>query len=240
MQKQEIDIHFDEAQMILLCISPMFLAGYEEEIQRAIKRYERKEAHVIPILFRPVRRKKSPIDKLQVLPDRAKPITKWKDRDEGFENVADGISKVVDQWNLHSLSVSIAERRALMANFDQFTEAVKLQMQPLVRALATATTLQQLSRCIPNGVTFADLVVGWQTLSHASTLEEKSGTTCRRITCSELANIASQFVTDQGNLGQAIKIWHEWICTFKYNNDPRQAAMVSTFTRELTELQGGR
>ena len=172
MQKQEIDIHFDEAQMILLCISPMFLAGYEEEIQRAIKRYERKEAHVIPILFRPVRRKESPIDKLQVLPDRAKPITKWKDRDEGFENVADGISKVVDQWNLHSLSVSIAERRALMANFDQFTEAVKLQMQPLVRALATATTLQQLSRCIPNGVTFADLVVGWQTLSHASTLEE--------------------------------------------------------------------
>ncbi len=206
-------------------------------MQRAIERHECKEARVIPIILRPVHWKEPPLDKLQVLPDRAKPISKWTDRDEGFKNVVDGIVKVMGQWNAHRLSDPVVERRVLMASLDQLMEAVKLQMQPQPRAMATARTLQQLSIFIPNEVTLADLVVGWRTLSHSSKQEEEPATSQRRVTCSELANMASQFTANQGNLAQAIKTWRIWLDAFKNSGDPRQAAMARAFARELTELQ---
>ncbi len=238
--EQEIATHLDEAQMILLLISSSFLASnycYRIEMQRAIGRHERKEACVIPIILRPVRWNEPPLDKLQALPDRARPISRWIDRDEGCKNVADGIVKVIRQWNAHSLPGPIAERGVLMANLEQLIETVKVHMQPPPRAMATASTLQQLSIFIPNEVTLADLVVGWRTLSHSSQQEEEPATSQRRVTCSELANMASQFTTDQGNLAQAIKTWRIWQDAFKKSDDPRQAAMARTFARELTELQ---
>jgi TIR domain len=240
--KQETNKHLDEAQMILLLISPSFLASdycYDVEMQRAIERHERKEARVIPVILRPVNWNVPPIDKLLALPERAKPISTWRNRDEGYKNVTDGIIKVIEQWNTHSLPDPIVERKEMIANLDQLIETVKSQMQPPVRALATANTLQQLSIYIPNDVTLADLVVGWRTLSHTSKHEEEPATAQRRITCGELANLASQFTTDQGNLAQAIKTWRIWRDrdTFQNKDDPRQAAMVRTFARELIELQ---
>src|SRR5205823_13086181 len=129
---------------------------------------------------------------------------------EGFKNVADGIAKVIEQWNTQSLPGPTAERKALMANLDQLIATVKVHMQPEPRALATASTLQQLSIFIPNDVTLADLVGGWQTLSRASQQGEEPATAQRRVTCSELAHLASQFTTEQGNVAQAIKTWQIW------------------------------
>lgn len=125
----------------------------------------------------------------------------------------------------------------LIAHLAQLIETVKLQMQPPPRALAAANTLQQLSIFVPNDVTLADLVVGWQTLSRASSQEEDPATSQRRVTCGELAQMASQFTVDQGDLAQAIKTWQIWRDAFKSSGDPRQAAMAKTFARELTELQ---
>lgn len=238
--EKEIDKHLSEAQIILLLISSSFLASkycFRREMQEAIRRHECKEARVIPIILRDVHWQEPPLDKLQALPDHAAPITSWKPRDKGFKNVVDGIRKVIGQWNAHSLSEPIAERRVLMANLDQLIATVKLQMQPPPRATATANTLQQLSIFIPSEVTLADLIVGWQTLSRPSKQQEEPATSQRRITCSELANIASQFTTDQGNLAQAIRTWRIWGDAFKNSNDPRQGAMGKTFARELTELQ---
>ncbi len=133
--EQEIEKHLDEAQMILLLISASFLAShycYKIEMQRAIGRHERKEARVIPIILRSVHWNEPPIDKLQVLPDRAKPISRWTTQDEGFENVVDGIAKVIRQWNAHNLSDPIAERRVSMANLDQLIATVKMHMISLI------------------------------------------------------------------------------------------------------------
>ncbi len=177
--EQELNKHLDEAQMILLLISSSFLGSnyyYKIEMQEAIKRHERKEARVIPIILRSVHWREPPIDKLQALPDQAKPISRWTTQDEGFENVADGIAKVIRQWSTHSLSGPSAERKALMANLDQLIATVKVHMQPPPRAMATANTLQQLSIFIPNDVTLADLVVGWRTLSQSSQQPTKCAT----------------------------------------------------------------
>jgi len=125
----------------------------------------------------------------------------------------------------------------LMVYLDQLVETVKSHMQPPPRAIATANTLQQLSIFIPNDVTLADLVVGWRMLSHASQQQEEPAIAQRRVTCGELAEMASQFTGEQGNLAQAIRTWHIWVEAFKNSNDPRQATMARTFTRELAELQ---
>ncbi|HKV58286.1 MAG TPA: toll/interleukin-1 receptor domain-containing protein [Ktedonobacteraceae bacterium] len=238
--EEEINKHLAEAQVILLLISASFLASeycYSIEMQRAIQRHEHKEACVIPVILRPVHWNEPPIDKLKALPDHEKPISKWKPPDEGFTNAVDGVIKVIEQLNTHSLPDPKVERKEMIANLDQLIETVKLQMQPPPRALATANTLQQLSIFIPDDVTLADLVKGWRTLSYASKQEEEPATTQRRMTCGELAHIASQFMGGEGNLTQAIKTWQIWAEAFKKSGDPRQAAMANTFTRELTELQ---
>ena len=124
-----------------------------------------------------------------------------------------------------------------MAHLNQLIEAVKLHMQPPPRAMATAGTLQQLSIFIPNDVTLADLVVGWQTLARAAKKEDEPATSQRRVTCGELAALAAPLTTEQGSLAQAIKTWRVWSDAFQRSDDPRQIAMSKTFTRELAELQ---
>ena len=238
--EQESERHLAEAQVILLLISASFLAShycYTVQMQGAIKRHERKEARVIPVILRPVHWNEPPIDKLQALPEREKPISTWKHPDEGFTNVTDGIIRVIEQLHSHNLSDPVAERKTLITNLDQLIEAVKLNLQPPPRATATASTLQQLNIFIPTDVTLADLVTGWQTLAQLSKPGEEPATAQRRVTCGELARLAAPFATGQGNLAQAIKTWHTWANAFENSNDPRQATMAKTFARELTELQ---
>ena len=124
-----------------------------------------------------------------------------------------------------------------MADLDQLIATVKLQLQPPARAEATATTLQELSIFIPNDVTLADLMVGWRTLSRSTQNEEDIATERRRITCGELADIASGFTSEQGNVEQAIKTWQIWRDAFQRSDDARQVTMSKTFGRELIELQ---
>jgi serine/threonine protein kinase len=97
---QEIAKHLDLANIILLLVSQDFIASdycYSIEMERAMERHERGEAHVIPIILRPAHWKETPIGKLQALPTGGKPITLWPDRDEAFLCVASDIRKVVDK-----------------------------------------------------------------------------------------------------------------------------------------------
>src|SRR2546421_520659 len=82
--------------IILLLVSQYFMASdycYGIEMMKAIKRHERGEAIVIPIILRPVHFQGTPFGKLQALPTDAKPVTSksWANRDEAFYDVAEGI-----------------------------------------------------------------------------------------------------------------------------------------------------
>ncbi|MDQ2904237.1 MAG: toll/interleukin-1 receptor domain-containing protein [Chloroflexota bacterium] len=241
--KQEIDKHLNEAQIILLLISSSFLGSYDcysEQMQRAIERHESKEARVIPVILRSALWEKPPLDKLQPLPDRQSAIADRSPRDKAYKKVAVGLDTVVSQWHSHSLPGPTAERKALMANLEQLIAVVKSRMQPEPRALATANTLQQLSIFTPHDVTLADLIMGWRTLSQTAQQGEEPAVSQRRVTCNELATLASQFTTEQGSLTQAVKTWQAWLEFFENRGtagDPRQAAMIKTFARELAELQ---
>jgi len=98
----EIDDHINSAKIILLLISPDFMASdycYEVEMTRAIERHESDEdkAHVVPIILRPVDWQGAPFSSIQALPKNALPITSWEDQDSAFLNVVQGIRKLLGE-----------------------------------------------------------------------------------------------------------------------------------------------
>jgi TIR domain len=99
----EIEAHLNTARIILLLVSPDFIASdycYSKEMVRAIERHHAKDARVIPVLLRPVDWTDAPfhgLHGLQVLPSNAQPVTRWPDRDEAFQDIAEGIRRVVTE-----------------------------------------------------------------------------------------------------------------------------------------------
>jgi hypothetical protein len=96
--EKAIDKDLRTADIILLLISPTFMATDfvdEKEIGLAVERHERGEARVIPIIVRPADWEWAPFGKVQPLPEEAKPITEWSNRDEAWLKVASGIRKAI-------------------------------------------------------------------------------------------------------------------------------------------------
>jgi DNA polymerase III delta prime subunit len=96
----EINKHLDTATIILLLISPDFLASdycYDIEMQRAIERHKSGEAHVIPIILRPCSWQSAPFGSLQALPKDGRPLTTWPNQDEAFLEVEQGIRALIAQ-----------------------------------------------------------------------------------------------------------------------------------------------
>ena len=75
-----IDDHFHKASLILLLISPDFLASdycYGNEMRQALRRERDKGVCVIPILLRPVDWQHAPFAHLRPLPADASFLTEW-------------------------------------------------------------------------------------------------------------------------------------------------------------------
>lgn len=93
-----IDKHLNEAQIILLLISPDFMASdycFDVEVKRALERHRTGEARVVPVILRPVDWGGAPFSKLQALPKDAEPVTSWPNHDQALADVAKGIRKVI-------------------------------------------------------------------------------------------------------------------------------------------------
>lgn len=98
---KEIVSHLNQARVILLMISPDFLASehsWETEVELALQKHEAGEARVIPILLRPTDDWKSaPFGKLQALPRNEKPVISWSIPDEAFAEIARGIREAIEK-----------------------------------------------------------------------------------------------------------------------------------------------
>src|SRR5438874_867609 len=77
--EQAIDTNLSDAHLILLLISPDFIASKycDGEMQRALERYRTGSCRVISILLRPCYWEDAPFSSLQILPTDARPITRW-------------------------------------------------------------------------------------------------------------------------------------------------------------------
>jgi hypothetical protein len=98
--EEEITKHLDTAQLILLLVSPSFMASeycYSKEMKRAVERHNQGKARVIPVILRPIYWQKAPFGKLQALPKDAKPVKSWRDQDKAFVDVVTGILLAIEQ-----------------------------------------------------------------------------------------------------------------------------------------------
>src|SRR5436853_396587 len=98
---REIEKQFYQADIVLLLISPAFLASdycSTREMQWALRRQKTGDAVIIPIIV-----KSTPdweatfLGSLQVLPTGKKPITLWKRQDEAFADVVNELLGVIRQ-----------------------------------------------------------------------------------------------------------------------------------------------
>ncbi len=96
----EIDTHLETASIILLLVSPDFLASdycYEKEMLRALERHRRGDTRVIPIILRSCDWQHSPLKDLQCLPHDGKPATEWDNPDAAFLDITKGLRKVIER-----------------------------------------------------------------------------------------------------------------------------------------------
>ena len=103
-----IDEQLERAQIILLLVSADFLASEyisDVELSRALERHDAGEARVIPVILRPVDWTTAPFARLQALPKDARPVTRWRNRDEAFANIAEGLRKLVQDFAAQISSV---------------------------------------------------------------------------------------------------------------------------------------
>ncbi|HEV2659299.1 MAG TPA: toll/interleukin-1 receptor domain-containing protein, partial [Ktedonobacteraceae bacterium] len=109
VRAEEVESHLRAARVILLLVSPAFLASdycYGVEMQVAMQRHVAGEATVVPILLRPCDWEKAPFGALTPLPKDAKAVTMWANRDAAFTTIAKGIRELVDKIHNGSSTVT--------------------------------------------------------------------------------------------------------------------------------------
>jgi predicted Zn-ribbon and HTH transcriptional regulator len=99
----EISHYLDKADIILLLVSPDFLASdycYDVEMARALERHRSGDARVIPVILRPCDWQSAPFGKLLAAPKDGKPVIKYPSQDDAFLEVVSAIRAAAN--GLHS------------------------------------------------------------------------------------------------------------------------------------------
>lgn len=98
------------ADIILLLVSPDSLASdyfYGQEVAVSLERHEKGEAVVVPVILRPCAWTMTPLSKIEALPPKGKPVTKWSSQDDAFTEVAHSLGEIAgrileQQQKLHA------------------------------------------------------------------------------------------------------------------------------------------
>ena len=96
----EISEHLESDQIILLLVSPYFIASnycYDIEMKRAMERHKNGEAKVIPVIIHPCDWHGTPFGKLLVTPTDGKPISKFPNPHDGYLEVTKAVRKAAEE-----------------------------------------------------------------------------------------------------------------------------------------------
>jgi hypothetical protein len=100
-QQQEVRSRLHAAHIILLLISPDFIASddlYNGELARALVRHRLNEARVVPIILRDTEGwEQTEPGQLLALPRELRPLIAWKNRDAAYSSIAKDIRRVIDE-----------------------------------------------------------------------------------------------------------------------------------------------
>lgn len=98
----EISQHLERADIILLLVSPYFIASnycYDVEMGRALERHASGESRVMPVILDPCDWHPAPFGKLQAVPKDGKPISKFPNRHDAFLEVVQAVRSVLEKLN---------------------------------------------------------------------------------------------------------------------------------------------
>ena len=96
----EISEYLEAADIILLLVSPHFLASSyinDVELKRALERHEEKTAFVIPVILHPCDWHHAPFGKLLACPKDGKPVSKHPNINDAFLDITQNIRRVIDE-----------------------------------------------------------------------------------------------------------------------------------------------
>lgn len=97
--RREIDDALERAELVLLLVSPDFVACddcWDVELRRALER-RTAGVRVVPIIVRPTDWQSSALGELQALPRNGEPIITWPHRDEAWLEVVQGLRRILDE-----------------------------------------------------------------------------------------------------------------------------------------------
>jgi hypothetical protein len=182
---RELDLRIEQADVILLLISPDYLASeycYDVEMKRALEKHHSGTARVIPVILRPSAWSLAPVAELQTLPANGTPISTWKNRDEAFVNVTKSIQIAIQNplevqpdktrkfWSvpLEQAAKNIWAARLESLESDSFVilslqagnpvEEIVSKVPYLAKVASLEFIFQLVQRALP-GLTFRHLVV---------------------------------------------------------------------------------
>lgn len=127
--KEEITKHLKAADIILLLISPAFIASdyCSIELNQALILHEKGTARVIPIIISPVNwQQNSQLEKLQALPKNGKPVSSWTNKDHAWVNIENGIKGVIEELQLRQLLLQPISPQYALLYEDEKTKEEKL------------------------------------------------------------------------------------------------------------------
>ena len=90
-----ISEHLESASIILLLVSPYFIASdycYNVEMARALELHQNDEARVIPVILEPCVWHKLPFGDLRATPNDGKPVSKFSNPHDAFVEIVNAIS----------------------------------------------------------------------------------------------------------------------------------------------------
>lgn len=123
---EAIDRHLDAAEVVLLLISPDFIASdycYEREMTRALERHRKGETRVIPVILRPCDWHELPFGNLLATPKDGKAITTWPNIDSAFLDVVTSIKHAL---NAVGHSAKPEPRRRMETDADQPRNSIQV------------------------------------------------------------------------------------------------------------------
>jgi len=97
-----IDGHLEDSDIILLLVSPHFLASeycYDVEVAKAMQMQKDNQATVIPVILHPCDWKSAPFGTLLAVPKDGKPVSKYANINDAFLEITQGIRKVAETLN---------------------------------------------------------------------------------------------------------------------------------------------
>jgi tetratricopeptide (TPR) repeat protein len=128
--EQAIDKNLNTAHLILLLISPDFMASdycFSKEMRRALERHKEGTCRVIPIILRPTYWEDAPFSSIQLLPTNARPITSWPNPDEAFQDVVTEISRTIKDL----LKKERLEEGVTLSDFKRYEEELAAYEQAI-------------------------------------------------------------------------------------------------------------